>query len=53
MLSEQALAAVVIVHEPETHDYGADYWVDRGYACRDLGGHHWWIFQRLQTGGKK
>ncbi len=33
--------------EPETHDYGSDYWVDRGYGCEDIGGHHWWFSQRL------
>jgi uncharacterized glyoxalase superfamily protein PhnB len=42
-----------IVREPETHDYGDDYWSDRGYECRDLGGHHWWFFQRLRTGAAK
>ncbi|HEX4338385.1 MAG TPA: VOC family protein [Polyangiaceae bacterium] len=42
-------AGAVIVTEPETHDYGDDYWSDRGYACRDVGGHHWWFFQRLRN----
>lgn len=46
-------AGAEIVREPETHDYGAEYWVDRGYACRDIGGHHWWIYQRLATGGRE
>jgi uncharacterized glyoxalase superfamily protein PhnB len=45
-------AGAVIVREPEDHDYGGDYWADRGYEARDLGGHHWWFFQRLRTGGK-
>jgi uncharacterized glyoxalase superfamily protein PhnB len=45
-------AGAVIVDEPETHDYGDEHWTDRGYACRDIGGHHWWFFQRLKTGGK-
>jgi len=45
-------AGATIVREPETHDYGGDYWADRGYECRDPGGHHWWIMQRLSTGGK-
>lgn len=44
-------AGAVITIEPETHDYGADYWVDRTYECRDVGGHHWWFVQRLQTKG--
>lgn len=42
----------VIVHEPATQDYGPDYWSDRSYEARDIGGHHWWISQRLRTGGK-
>lgn len=45
-------AGAVIIKEPETHDYGADYWADRTYECRDIGGHHWWFTQRLRTGGK-
>jgi len=51
---ERARAAgAVIVREPEVHDYGPEYWSDRGYECRDPGGHHWWIYQRLVTGGKQ
>lgn len=45
-------AGAVIDAELETHDYGDDYWADYGYGCRDIGGHHWWFFQRLRTGGK-
>jgi uncharacterized glyoxalase superfamily protein PhnB len=45
-------AGATIIREPEMHDYGAEYWTDRGYECRDPGGHHWWIYQRLATGGK-
>ncbi len=45
-------AGAVIVTEPATTDYGPEYWTDRGYECRDLGGHHWWFHQRLATGGK-
>ena len=43
-------AGATIVAEPETHDYGAEYWTDRGYECRDPGGHHWWFYQRLASG---
>jgi len=46
-------AGATIVNQPAIHDYGPDYWTDRGYECRDLGGHHWWFYQRLETGGKK
>ncbi|MEZ5966087.1 MAG: VOC family protein [Planctomycetota bacterium] len=45
-------AGATITRELETHDYGDDYWVDRGYGCRDLGGHHWWFMQRLKTAGR-
>ena len=41
-----------IVEEPATHDYGDDYWVDRTYECRDIGGHHWWFTQRPRTKGQ-
>jgi uncharacterized glyoxalase superfamily protein PhnB len=36
--------------EPETHDYGDDYWSDRTYEAVDLEGHHWWFIERLKTG---
>jgi uncharacterized glyoxalase superfamily protein PhnB len=38
-----------IISEPETHDYGEDYWSDRSYECEDLEGHHWWFSQRLRS----
>jgi uncharacterized glyoxalase superfamily protein PhnB len=41
-------AGAVITMELETHDYGDDYWTDRTYECRDVGGHHWWFVQRLR-----
>lgn len=44
-------AGATVVREIETHDYGDDYWADRGYECRDIGGHHWWFYQRMRTGG--
>jgi uncharacterized glyoxalase superfamily protein PhnB len=47
---ERARAAgATIVSEPKTSDHGEDYWADRTYECRDLGGHHWWFCQRLRT----
>ena len=45
-------AGATITREPATHDYGDDYWVDRGYECRDVGGHHWWFMERVKTGGQ-
>lgn len=41
-------AGATITQELETHDYGEDYWVDRSYGCRDVGGHHWWFSERLR-----
>jgi len=42
-------AGAAIVRELETVDYGPDYWSDRGYEARDIGGHHWFFAQRLRT----
>jgi uncharacterized glyoxalase superfamily protein PhnB len=42
-------AGAKIIKEPETTDYGEDYWTDRGYECADPGGHHWWFYQRLRS----
>jgi len=41
-------AGAKIVSEPSTDDYGEEYWSDRGYECEDVGGHHWWFYQRLR-----
>ena len=38
-----------IVSEPATHDYGEEYWSDRGYECEDLGRHRWWFYERLRS----
>lgn len=46
-------AGARIVSEPETHDYGEEYWSDRGYECVDIGGHHWWFMQRLRNPHEK
>jgi len=46
----QARAAGATIHsEPTTTDYGEDYWTDRGYECEDVGGHHWFFYQRLRN----
>ena len=42
-------AGARIAVEPETHDYGGEYWADRTYECVDPGGHHWWFAQRLRS----
>jgi uncharacterized glyoxalase superfamily protein PhnB len=41
-------AGATIVMEPETTDYGEDYWADRTYLARDPEGHHWWFMQRVR-----
>ena len=46
-------AGATIIKEPETKDYGEEYWSDRGYECRDIGGHHWWFQQRLRSSEPK
>ena len=43
-------SGAVITYEPQTSDYGDDYWVDRSYEARDLEGHHWWFVERIKTG---
>jgi uncharacterized glyoxalase superfamily protein PhnB len=42
-------AGAKILTEPETHDYGGDYWADRTYEAEDLEGHHWWFMQRVRN----
>ena len=44
-------AGARIVSEPATHDYGEEFWADRGYECQDIEGHHWWFCQRLRNPG--
>jgi len=46
---ERARAAgAKIVREPETNDYGDDYWSDRSYGATDPEGHLWWFMQRMR-----
>ena len=42
-------AGATMVGEMKTSDYGEEYWSDRGYLCRDMGGHHWYFAQRLRN----
>lgn len=49
-LKRARAAGAKIVTEPETHDYGDEYWSDRIYEAEDIGGHHWWFSQRMKTG---
>ncbi len=44
-----------IIKEPQTTDYGEEYWADRTYEAEDLEGHRWWFMQRVRdqaAGGK-
>jgi uncharacterized glyoxalase superfamily protein PhnB len=41
-------AGATIFYEPETTDYGDDYWADRSYGAIDPEGHHWWFMQRVR-----
>jgi len=41
-------AGANIVSEPNTKDYGDEYWADRSYEAVDLEGHHWWFMQRVR-----
>lgn len=45
-------AGAEICYEPQTTDYGADYWADRSYAAFDLEGHLWWFLERVSTRGQ-
>jgi uncharacterized glyoxalase superfamily protein PhnB len=41
-------AGAQIVREPETVDYGKDWWSDRGYEAVDPEGHHWYFAHRVR-----
>jgi uncharacterized glyoxalase superfamily protein PhnB len=41
-------AGAKIIDEPETHDYGEEYWSDRTYRAEDLEGHNWWFYHRVR-----
>ena len=42
-------AGAKIVNELADHDYGEDYWTDRGYGAVDPEGHVWWFAQRMRN----
>ncbi len=42
-------AGAVIYQDLENHDYGPEYWADRGYGVTDLEGHQWWFSQRMRS----
>ncbi len=46
-------AGATITTALKTTDYGEDYWEDRSYECKDVGGHHWWFAERLRTSAPK
>lgn len=41
-----------IISEPETTDYGPEYWADRTCEVEDLEGHHWWFVERVRNRGE-
>jgi uncharacterized glyoxalase superfamily protein PhnB len=46
---ERARAAGArITREPKVSDYGEDYWSDLSCEVEDVGGHRWWLTQRLR-----
>jgi uncharacterized glyoxalase superfamily protein PhnB len=46
---ERARAAgATITQEPKVSDYGEDYWADLSFEMLDVGGHRWWISERLR-----
>jgi len=42
------VAGATITSEPAVSDYGEDYWADLSCGIEDVGGHHWWITQRVR-----
>ena len=52
-LARASAAGAKISMELATHDYGEEYWTDRGYGCIDIGGHHWWFAERVRTAAPK
>ncbi len=41
-------AGAKILREPETVDYGVEWWSDRGYEAVDPEGHHWGFAHRVR-----
>jgi len=41
-------AGASITYEPQTTDYGEDYWADKSYQARDPEGHLWWFCERVR-----
>jgi uncharacterized glyoxalase superfamily protein PhnB len=46
-------AGAIIASEPETTDYGEEYWADRACEVVDLEGHRWWLLQRMREAGER
>lgn len=44
-------AGAEIFREPQTDDYGPEYWSDRTYGAIDPEGHYWWFMQRVRGPG--
>ena len=41
-------AGAQVVRQPQTTDYGDDYWTDRSYGALDPEGHLWWFMHRIR-----
>ena len=41
-------AGARITYEPKVSDYGEAYWADLSYQAEDVGGHRWWITERVR-----
>jgi len=41
-------AGARITREPTVSDYGEEYWSDLSCEVEDVGGHRWWLTQRLR-----
>ena len=41
-------AGAKITSQPQTVDYGEEYWSDRSYRAEDPEGHQWWFIQRVR-----
>ena len=46
-------AGAIIREEPQTTDFGEEYWADRTYRAEDLEGHQWFFMQRVRERGQR
>ena len=46
-------AGAIIREEPQTTDFGEEYWADSTYRAEDLEGHQWFFMQRVRERGQR